>query len=144
MVDYERSEAAARAGVTVDQVSRMVELRILKPGQGDRFTPGDVRRAELVQSIEGAGVALEGLGAPPLSRTLDLASWTPRSTSFSLLSTVTFQQLPTDGVAINLLTGSARSQAPPCRTLTIRFARESGGRRLRRSPDQGGVQAGRL
>lgn len=106
MVDYDQAEAAKRAGVTVEQLGRMTELRILKPGLRDRFTPGDVRRAELVQSIEGAGVSLDGLAAALEQGTLDLGFLdAPVYERFSLLSTVTFQELAErTGVPINLLT----------------------------------------
>ena len=63
MSTYSRAEAADRAGVGVELVARMVELGILKPTEGDRFTPGDARRAEMVQSLEKAGIPMEGLAA---------------------------------------------------------------------------------
>jgi adenylate cyclase len=56
-----RRDVADRAGVDSYYVDRLVELGILKPGSGDAFSPGDVRRARWVQSFERAGVPLEGM-----------------------------------------------------------------------------------
>ena len=106
MADYDRPEAAERAGVSAEQLSRLVELRIVKPGEGDRFTAGDVRRAELVQSLEGAGISLEGLAAAIEQGTLGLDFLdSPVYERFSALSKVTFRQLSDrTGVPIALLT----------------------------------------
>jgi adenylate cyclase len=106
MVTYTRAEAADRAGVGVDLLNRLVELGILKPGEDDRFTPGDARRAELAQSLEKAGISLEGLAAAIRGGTLALDFLdAPVYERFSLLSDVTFQQLSErTGVPLNLLT----------------------------------------
>jgi adenylate cyclase len=105
-VDYSRADAAERAGVPLEQVTRLVELGILKPGDGDRFTAGDVRRAEMVQSLERAGISLEGFAAAMERGTLTLEFLdAPVYDRFSLLSDVTFQQLSDrTGVPISLLT----------------------------------------
>jgi len=106
MADFSRAEAAERAGVTVDQLSRLVELRIVKPIEGDRFSAGDVRRAELVQGLGRAGIPLEGFGAALEQGTLTLDFLdAPVYERFSQLSNVTFQQLSDrTGVPLNLLT----------------------------------------
>jgi adenylate cyclase len=103
---YTRAEAADRAGVSVELLSRMVELGILRPAEGDRFTPGDARRAELVQSLERAGIPLDGLAEAIRGGTLSLNFLDgPVYERFSLLSDVTFQQLSErTGVPVNLLT----------------------------------------
>jgi adenylate cyclase len=61
--ELSRQEVARRAGVEPDYVDRLVELGILKPGTDDVFSPGDVRRARWVQSLERAGVPLDGMAA---------------------------------------------------------------------------------
>src|SRR5829696_6582450 len=61
--EYSRQEVTQRAGVDPDYVDRLVELGILTPGAGEAFAPGDVLRARWVQSLERAGVPLEGLAA---------------------------------------------------------------------------------
>ena len=105
MVDFSRQEAAARAGVAVDDVDRLVELRILEPGDGDRFSDGDVRRLALVQSFVAGGIPLEGLATEMHNGTLSLA-WldSPTFDSFASFSGVTFQELSTQtGVPAELL-----------------------------------------
>jgi len=106
MPTYSRAEAADRAGVSVDWLTRLVDLEILKPAGGDRFTPGDSRRAELVQSLEKAGIPVEGLAAALRGGTLSLDFFdAPAYDRFSLLSDVTFRQLSErTGVPINLVT----------------------------------------
>lgn len=94
MVTYSRSEAAERAGVAVDEVSRLVELGIITPHDGDRFTPGHVRRVQLANSLDMAGIPLDGLGAS-IQRgevSLDFLD-APVYERFSLLSTETFQEV---------------------------------------------------
>jgi adenylate cyclase len=59
--DYSRAEIADRAGVATEQVSRLVDLGILVPAEGDRFAAADSRRASLVQSLEAGGIAAESL-----------------------------------------------------------------------------------
>lgn len=106
MTTYSRTETAERAGVAVEKVSRLVELGILKPRVEDRFTKGDVYRTELVQSLERAGISVEGLAAA-IERnalSLDFAD-APVYERFSQLSSVTFQQLADrTSVPVNLLT----------------------------------------
>jgi adenylate cyclase len=60
---HSRQEVARRAGVDTGYVDRLVELGILRPGAGDAFSPGDVRRARWVQGLERAGVPLDGMAA---------------------------------------------------------------------------------
>ena len=72
MPTYSRTEAANRAGLNVELLGRMVELGILKPTEGDRFSPGDARRAEMVKSLEKAGIPMEGLAAAIRGGTLSL------------------------------------------------------------------------
>jgi adenylate cyclase len=117
VVTYSRAEAADRAGVGIDDVNRLVELGIVVPEEGDRFSPGDVRRIELAQSLEAAGIPLEGLGAV-IGRgavSLDFVE-APVYERFSLFSTVTFQELSNrTGVPISLLKvmREAAGSAPP-------------------------------
>ena len=106
MTDFSRAEAAERAGLAPEQLDHLVELGIVKASEGDRFTPGDVRRAEMVRGLERAGIQVEGLAAAIEQRalTLDFLD-APVYDRFSLLSDVTFQQLSErTGVPINLLT----------------------------------------
>ena len=70
---YTRQEVAQRAGVDPGYVDRLVDLGILTPAAGDAFSPGDVLRARLLQSLEQAGVPLEGLAAAVRDGTLSFS-----------------------------------------------------------------------
>ena len=63
MGDHSRQEIATKAGADLAYVDRLVELGLLRPGSGDTFSSGDVRRARWVQSLERSGVPLEGMAA---------------------------------------------------------------------------------
>jgi hypothetical protein len=60
---YTRANAAERAGVERSYLVRLVDLGILSPADPDRFSPGDVGRAPMANSLEGAGIPLEGVAA---------------------------------------------------------------------------------
>lgn len=102
---YSRKETAERAGVGVDKLDQLVGLGILKPSRDDRFTSGDVRRVGLVQSLEDAGVRLEGLAAAMARGDLSLAFMDSETYErFSSLSSITFQDLSEQtGVPLDLL-----------------------------------------
>jgi adenylate cyclase len=94
VVTYSRAEAAERAGVPIEEVGRLVELGIVTAPANDRFTPGDVRRVALAQSLAGAGIPLDGLGASIQRGEVSLEFLdAPVYERFSQLSTVTFQDL---------------------------------------------------
>jgi adenylate cyclase len=91
--EHTREELARRAGVDPDYVDRLVEFGIL-PDTGDGYSPGDVRRARWVHSLERAGLPLEGMAAAvgdgSLSFSfLDAAAFDP----FADVSGETFQEL---------------------------------------------------
>jgi adenylate cyclase len=77
-----KQDVADRAGVDPGYVDRLVELGILKPGSGDIYSPGDVRRARWVQSFERAEVPLEGMATAVRDGAL----------SFSYLDTTAFDR----------------------------------------------------
>jgi adenylate cyclase len=103
--EHSRLEVAQRAGVDPEYVDRLIELGILKPGPGDAFSPGDVRRARWVRSLERAGVPLNGIAAAVRQGTLsfsflDVAVFD----RFALLSDTTFQELSArTGIPLDLL-----------------------------------------
>ena len=105
MSGYTRQEVAQRAGVGPDYVDRLVDLGILTPDAGAAFSPGDALRARWLQSLERAGVPLEGLAAAirdgALSFSfLDVAAYD----RFGGLSGTTFQQLSAQtGIPLELL-----------------------------------------
>jgi adenylate cyclase len=98
-------EVGQRAGVDPDYIGRLVELGILEPGPGDAFSPGDIRRARWVRSLELAGVSLDGIAAAVQQGTLsfsflDLAVFD----RFTPLSDTTFRELSErTGVPLELL-----------------------------------------
>jgi adenylate cyclase len=93
MTSFDLGEAAARGGVSADELRRFVALGIITPGPDDRFTSGDVRRISLVQSLDAAGIPLDGLGASVRSGTVSLDFLdAPAFERFSALGDVTFAQ----------------------------------------------------
>ena len=103
--EYSREEVAGRAGVDPDYVDRLVELGILRPGSGNTFSAGDVRRARWVQSFERAGVPLEGLGAAVRDGTLSFSYLDATAFDrFAGVSGTTFRELSErTGVPMDLL-----------------------------------------
>jgi adenylate cyclase len=102
---YSRQEVAQRAGVDPDYLDRLVELGILTPAAGDAFSPGDVLRARWLQSLERAGVPLEGLAAAVRDGALSFSFLeVPAYDRFAGLSGTTFQQLSAQtGIPLELL-----------------------------------------
>jgi adenylate cyclase len=102
---YTRQEVAKRAGVDPDYLDRLVELGILTPGAGAAFSPGDVLRARWVQSLERAGVPLEGMAAAVRDGALSFAFMdVPVFDRFAGLSVATFQELSArTGIPLELL-----------------------------------------
>jgi adenylate cyclase len=102
---YTRQEVAQRAGVDPDYVDRLVELGILTPDAGAAFSPGDALRARWLQSLERAGVPLEGLAAAVRDGALSFSFLDVRAYDrFAGLSGTTFQQLSAQtGIPLELL-----------------------------------------
>jgi adenylate cyclase len=103
--EYRRQEVAERAGVDLAYVARLVELGILTPDSQDRLGGGDVRRVRLAQTLDRAGVPLEGIGAAIRSGAMSLAFLDqPFYERFASLSSVTFKDLAErTGIPIELL-----------------------------------------
>jgi adenylate cyclase len=102
---YSRQEIAHRAGVDPDYVDRLVELGILRPGTGDAFSPGDALRARWVQSLERAGVPLEGMVAAVRDGALSFSFMDVTAFDrFAGLTDTTFHQLSArTGIPLDLL-----------------------------------------
>ena len=105
MGDFSRQQAAERAGVNVDDLSRLVDLGILEPGEGDRFSVGDVRRVALLQSFVAAGIPLEGLATDMREGNISLAWLDNRAfDTFASFTAMTFGELSAKtGVPVDLL-----------------------------------------
>jgi adenylate cyclase len=102
---YTRQEVAQRAGVDPDYLDRLVELGILTPAAGGAFSPGDVLKARWVQSLERAGVPLEGLATAIRDGALTFSYLDATAFDrFAGLSGTTFQQLSAQtGIPLELL-----------------------------------------
>jgi adenylate cyclase len=102
---YARENAAERAGVEPSYLDRLVDLGILAPADPDRFSPGDVRRALMANSLEGAGIPLEGVAAGMQSGALSLSFLDAASYErFAALAAETFQQVADrTGIPLELL-----------------------------------------
>ncbi len=90
---YTRAEVASRAGVDADFVRRLCELGILVSGGDDRFSVGDVRRAQILHSLDLAGMPMEAV-ADGMRRgvlTLDFVD-APAYEIFAGLTTETFRE----------------------------------------------------
>jgi adenylate cyclase len=100
-----RQEVARRAGVDPGYVDRLVELGILRPGEGDTFSQGDVRRARWVHSLEAAGVPLEGIATAVRNGTLSFVYLDASAFDrFAMVSGTTFHEVSErTGVSMDLL-----------------------------------------
>ena len=103
--EHSRQVVAQRAGVAPDYVDRLVELGILWPDDGDRFTDGDIRRVGMVASLERSGLPLEGLAEALRRGELSLAFVDqPVYERFASFSGPTFRELShSTGLPMQLL-----------------------------------------
>jgi class 3 adenylate cyclase/DNA-binding transcriptional MerR regulator len=102
---YTIDEAAGRAGVRLETITRLTELGIVSPDDSGRFSAADVRTIQVIYSLERAGMALEGVAE--LARndrmSLDFIEAAGQQV-FASLSDTTFARLSEKtGVPIDLL-----------------------------------------
>ena len=105
MVDYSRTEAAERAGLTLDEFDRLVELGLLTPDRDDRFSAAAARQAVFFDTLIGAGVPDVALAEEFRKGTwsLDFLAG-PSFANFSLLDRQTFEELAAGtGIPVTLL-----------------------------------------
>lgn len=102
---YAAEDAAARAGVEPAYLVRLVDLDILAPQNGDRFSPGDLRRAMMARSLENAGIPLDGVAAGIRRGALSLDFLDAAAYErFAALAPETFRQVSErTGVPVELL-----------------------------------------
>jgi class 3 adenylate cyclase len=103
--EHSRQELARRAGVEPGYVDRLIELGILRPGPGDEFSQGDVLRARWVQSLERAGMPLDGMAAAVRDGDLSFSYLDAAAFDrFAGLSDTTFHELSVrTGIPLELL-----------------------------------------
>jgi adenylate cyclase len=105
MTEYSIGDVADRAGVANDYVVMLVELGILSSAQDGHFSEGDVRRIRLMQTLERAGMPLQGVAAAVQSGNLSLG-FLDRAAYDRLasLSDVTLQEVSEKtGIPVELL-----------------------------------------
>jgi adenylate cyclase len=102
---YDLPEAAERSGVTADELARLVELGIITPDVGDRFSAGHLRRVGLVKSLVASGIPLDGLAAAIRSGAVSLDFLDAQAFErFSALSSATFAEMAErTGLPVELL-----------------------------------------
>jgi hypothetical protein len=94
VAEYSRAEAANRSGVDLGYIDRLIELGVLSPDGTDRLTRGDVRRVQMAQTLENAGIALDSLAASIKGGHGDLGFMdAPTYERFATLSDETFEGL---------------------------------------------------
>jgi adenylate cyclase len=102
---HSRQEVARKAGVDPGYADQLIELGILKPGEGDVFSAGDVRKARWIQSLEQAGVPLDEMAAAVQRGALSFSFLDMSAFDrFAGLSGVTFQEVSrSKGIPFELL-----------------------------------------
>ena len=117
MAPIPRREIAERAGVEPEFVDRLADLGILEPNEFGKLSDGDVQRVRIMQTLEKAGLPLDGLGEA-LRRDVLTIDFMDIETydRWAALGDTTYQELSEDtGVPIELLTviREALGFAPP-------------------------------
>jgi adenylate cyclase len=105
MPEWSRQEAADRAGVSVDDLDRYIELGLIKPDDEGRLTAGGVRKVGLVASLNAGGLPLEGLATAMKAGHLALDFLDdPAYDLFSALSALSFNDLAAQsGIPVEVL-----------------------------------------
>lgn len=105
MGEYSRADAAKRSGVDRPYIDRLIELGIISPDSRGHLTKGDVRRIQMAQTLQNAGIPLESLAASIDSGHGDLGFMdAPTYERFATLSDETFEGLSRrTGLPLNLL-----------------------------------------
>ncbi len=116
MAELTRAQAAAKAGLDQGYLDRLIQLDIIQPDAWDRLSTGDVRRAKMAETLEGAGIGLETLAAGMQSGRLSLKFMdAPAYQRFATLSDETFRQVSErTKVPIELLMVAARPPVARC------------------------------
>ena len=105
MTDYSRQEAAERAGVSVEELTQMLELGMLGARGDDRLSSGDIRKIGIIRDLAAAGLPLTALAAELKSGRLSLDFMdNPVFDMFSALTDQTFEELSAStGIPLHLL-----------------------------------------
>ena len=94
VTDFSRLEAAQRGGVGPDTLDQLVELRLILPDAGDRFSEVKVRKLGLLGSLVAAGIPAPAIAAQVESGRFSLDFLDNQSFgTFIALSEFTFEDL---------------------------------------------------
>ena len=111
------SQVADRAGVDPGYVARLIQVGVLEADENGLLSDGDARRVRIVQTLEGAGLPLEGLGQAIRSGVLSLGFIdSPSYDRWASQSDTTFLSLSErTGIPVALLATirEAMGSAPP-------------------------------
>jgi adenylate cyclase len=106
MNGYPREDAAARAGVGVDVLDRIVQLGMVAPDEHGGFSMATIRKVGLIASLRSSGIPDDVLAAEIVSRRLLSLDFfdDPVFDHFSILSGTTFEDLAaSSGIPVELL-----------------------------------------
>jgi class 3 adenylate cyclase len=105
MATYSRLEAAERAGISSEMLTRILELGAVELPVGETFSESDVRKIALIRDFVDGGLPLEGLATQIRTGRMTLSFLeSPSSDLFAAMSTITFEQLSaTTGIAVHTL-----------------------------------------
>jgi adenylate cyclase len=94
VAEFSRRQAADRAGVSLADLDRLIELDLVSPNDRDRFTAGEVRKIGLIASLTAGGIPEDALATARRRGGLSLDFLDdPLYENFSALSDVTFEAL---------------------------------------------------
>jgi adenylate cyclase len=105
VAEFSRQQAADRAGVSLADLERLIELDLISPNDMGRFTAGDVRKIGLLASLTAGGIPEDALARARRSGGLSLDFLDdPLYETFSALSDVTFEALSERaGISVDVL-----------------------------------------
>jgi adenylate cyclase len=94
MPSEQRAEAARRAGIDVEFLDRIEQLGLVRPSDDGSYSAGQIRRAQLVCSLDLAGIPLDGLAEGVRSGAISLNFVETESYErFAAISDETFAEL---------------------------------------------------
>jgi adenylate cyclase len=105
MADYTRAEAAHRAGLDAAYLDRLMGLGLLAPDPDDRLATTDIRKAQILRTLEDAGIRPENVAQGLEQAGLSLAFLeSPVYERFATFSDETFRSVSErSGVPLDLV-----------------------------------------
>jgi len=112
---YSRPQMAARSGIDARFIDRLCRLGILTASADDRFTEGDVRRARIMQALDGTGLPLDSVAEAMRAKQIDLGFVDdPAYSHFAGLTDETYRDASSrTGVPIELLLAIREAMGSP-------------------------------